>query len=89
VPEIAWCAANSGGTPHAVGQKRPNAYGLYDMLGNVREWVLDRYYVKYDLAAPAPGENVEQPLAPNASTVAREDSGRVSRLQFTSRIDPP
>src|SRR5713101_2025789 len=38
---------------------------------NVREWVLDRYYNKYDVAAPATGERVEQPLAPNASTVAR------------------
>lgn len=71
VPEIAWYAGNSGDAPHPVGKKKPNAYGLYDMLGNVREWVLDRYYNKYDVAAPATGDFVEQPLAPNASTVAR------------------
>jgi formylglycine-generating enzyme required for sulfatase activity len=71
VPEIAWYAANSGDAPHAVGKKKPNACGLYDVLGNVREWVLDRYYNKYDVAAPATGHSVEQPLAPNASTVAR------------------
>lgn len=71
VPEIAWYAANSGDTPHAVGKKKPNAFGLYDVLGNVREWVLDRYYNSYDLTAPATGNTVEQPLAGNATAIAR------------------
>jgi hypothetical protein len=40
------------------------------MLGNFSEWVLDRYYQKYDIEAPAIG-NVEQPLASNASALER------------------
>jgi formylglycine-generating enzyme required for sulfatase activity/mono/diheme cytochrome c family protein len=41
--EHAWFDGNSNGKYQKVGTKKPNAWGLYDMLGNVMEWTLDQY----------------------------------------------
>jgi serine/threonine-protein kinase len=58
---IAWYNDNSGGRTHQVAQKETNAWGLYDMLGNVWEWTAD-WYGSYapgsavDPAGPASGQ---------------------------------
>lgn len=55
--DVAWHAGNSGRETHAVSGKRPNAWGLYDMLGNVWEWVSD-WYGRYD------SNSVDNPAGP-------------------------
>lgn len=89
LPSIAWFSDNSDDGPHAVGGKAPNAYGLHDMLGNVSEWVLDRYYNAYDETSdPA---NVEEPLAGNASGVARGGSwvSETDGVRVSRRLEMP
>lgn len=43
IDNYAWYHDNSAGTPHAVGQKLPNGWGLYDCCGNVEEWCRDAW----------------------------------------------
>jgi formylglycine-generating enzyme required for sulfatase activity len=45
--QYVWYAKNSEGKPHSIGQKKPNAWGLHDMLGNINEYVQDRFDENY------------------------------------------
>jgi formylglycine-generating enzyme required for sulfatase activity len=57
----AWYADNANKTLHAVRQKRPNPWGLYDMHGNAWEWVRDAYgdYSKTPQLDPMRGSGEE------------------------------
>ncbi|MEP7354499.1 MAG: SUMF1/EgtB/PvdO family nonheme iron enzyme [Acidobacteriota bacterium] len=59
--DVAWYAANSDDGIHPVGQKKPNAWGLYDVQGNVREWVSDLYGAGFYNGSP-----VDDPIGPAA-----------------------
>ena len=56
----AWYAENSAKKTHAVAEKRPNAWGLFDMHGNVAEWCNDVYGPDYYKSSPA-----ENPRGPD------------------------
>lgn len=64
----AWYYENSNGKTHSVGQKKPNSWGLYDMHGNVFEFVQDLHHVDYK-GAPSDGSVWRQ----------RGDSNRIVR----------
>jgi formylglycine-generating enzyme required for sulfatase activity len=74
--ELGWYDENSHGETHPVGRKLPNALGLYDMSGNVREWCEDGWHDNYD-NAPADG---------SAWVDTPRGSGRVCRGGSWSRF---
>ncbi len=61
---VGWYRDNSGNTTHNVGQKQANGLGLYDMSGNVYEWVQDRYDEDYYSNSPT-----NNPRGPSGGSV--------------------
>ena len=74
--DVAWYVSNSGKHKHDVKRKDPNDYGLYDMLGNVGEWVEDCWHEDYDLNDDGEGD---WPVAYPAWTANCSGSDRVAR----------
>jgi len=67
--DYAWYLPNSGRKTHPVGEKKPNAWGLYDMHGNVFEWCQDRYDGGYYAKSP-----MDDPTGPTGGSY-RVDRG--------------
>ncbi|MBI3267785.1 MAG: SUMF1/EgtB/PvdO family nonheme iron enzyme [Planctomycetes bacterium] len=67
---FAWFSGNARGRPHPGGRRRANAWGLFDMWGNVAEWCQSRF-LPYPMR---PDDNREDPLDLTAQRVARGGS---------------
>ena len=93
--QIAWYSGNSGasggrgGSPHPGGQLLPNAFALYDMLGNVREWTNDwfdkDYYARSPQTDPPGPATGQQRVARGRAFVA---NGQDMRVSFRGRNAP-
>jgi formylglycine-generating enzyme required for sulfatase activity len=102
LPEYAWFRANSEDQPQIGAQKKPNAWGLYDMHGNVAEWTSDAYAKDY-YAELAPGPVTAPTNAPDADSlygrvvrggswdddaVKLRSAARLTSIEAWSRRDP-
>jgi formylglycine-generating enzyme required for sulfatase activity len=85
--QIAWYWGNSKFSTHPVGQKKPNAFGLYDMLGNVVEWTHTWYTVQIS-------QETINPTGPSLAEFRSLKGGGwwddpdLVRASYRSRIEP-
>jgi formylglycine-generating enzyme required for sulfatase activity len=86
---VAWYGDNSERKTHEVGKKQANGYGLYDTLGNVREWVAGWYGEKYYASSPA-----SDPKGPSSGQYhtmrggSWDDISGSARVSFRGRNGP-
>ncbi len=86
IDEIAWHIGNSSEKYQLVGKKKPNAFGLHDMLGNVAEWTLDQYDPKaFEKPLPPEGYVPSKTPYPHVSKGGGW-SDDVTRLRCAARL---
>jgi formylglycine-generating enzyme required for sulfatase activity len=82
--EYAWFSKNSDGKTQPVGTKKPNAFGLYDMYGNVWQWVEDCYEESYS-GAPTDGSAVASTACGRRVLRGGSWSGEPDHLRSSNR----
>lgn len=81
VDAIAWYSGNSAFQTHEVGQKEPNAWKLYDMVGNAWDWVADWYDENYYSQSPS-----DDPRGPSSGQYRTARGGAWNQLAMVNRV---
>lgn len=86
--EIAWYYDNSDGQTHEVAEKQPNAWKLYDMLGNVMEWTTDWYNYDYSRASLSHPQQQKYPMLRGSTFERSEQTVRFSSRELRDDVGP-